>query len=840
MGKALSGFGEAMSRLNTLQTQKELRQNPPEDIFSDAVNKNFSYEEFNEDGTLDFILSYQRLNTLVDNSDLFLNNAKQEALQSIDSLKISSSAKQDIAVLVGKQFEKLGSELKVKNSLVQERDKFIKSLVGTLSANIQLNSSKTFDTANYIAPANELGLQEAEEFLESLSEEEKGLPQFSQLKTAIAMGNAKVAFHGTAYAFQEAIEQGEVADFISSKYVNVSQFDKWMSESGKYAGMEFDADSILKYTQAFSNYTNKMPLNFVKKVIEPFINQPTIRPDQANTYIAIAEAKRKVGIEGLSPHADALLTHFIVNGRSATAETINEIIGSYDTTQKPIEDSDLATSLKEITGDSVGLNELFVKNIGELEDLDSRFGNLTPGSENTSLDIFRRIQNKTIRLMLREGRLYGKSVREIKDELNLRSLMVFNSDNEFQSQAREAGIFEMINPFNIGDISSRMGYSTEYKVLPRVPSDRGIPIESADFERALESKLATILKYRNLGPDELKTEIERHMREGSVFKSNLNTNVFVMEIDGGEVLSISGEEIHDFVVNPMNFVDVDDITYGLNDVLKASVAMGPKSMKQVNEFYAWQNAGAKENLEEGYPYKFQASEILKDSDFKSLSKELQYDVLSYIGKRLNNFSSGNPMFSNAVFVNDYFAKSYDYAKSSQEYYSDLMQMNSEQLKAHLKDVETKSLSFDIMLASESIRAGMKPSTKKMFKHPIEKVLGQKVPSIMSAFRKKRTREKEGGTAVPTSMGPYVLESKTSIAELYKMLDEGHMIKPGSLDTLNEFLAVEDFEDNQLMLDSARYFLSIMLEDYSSYSEVPFAMKNKDVSKLVKKIVAGGN
>lgn len=828
LGTALSGFGEAMSQKSQYETEKVIRQNPPKDIFLDVFKKIFDYEEYTPDGEIDLPLSYKKLNLIIKNSDLLLKKAKEEAFERVDSLNVNFSGKKEISRQVNKHFEELNDSLSLKNIFVKQKETFENNVLKKFSNGLKtFNLNKQGEVNNsqnqHYFSVNEVALEESIDFYESLSPEDKTSKTFESLKALIVGAQSSQMYEQTYYSFLNAIYKGQGSDFAEATKIDTGRFSNWAEATGIYNSIKDDPNLILDFAKVFNAQSISFPKSFVKNVYEPFMSKPSYSGKEVDAFYALIEAS-KFGAQDISSIVTKRIEYFIETAPKApSARGLNELLSEYNSFRKPKSNKDLLEDINAILPEDVkGLTEMY-SNFKELKSLDDRISKLTGGSKNTFISEFLKIQKEELRKMVNEGILFtiGDEVSDLKTALKNRSYRRF----------MEQYTFEEISPYVVEPIprvgrTVHTGISSispkEYEVLPSVPQDRGVYVSSVDFKRALEDKLTTLLKLEYSDPEKLKKEVQKRIRNGSVIKTNSPSPTYMFELNNESLFSISQEEIVLNTIDPSAIVSVADLTFNINDTMKASLGIrSGKSNENYDLFKDWQKSPEK-NVLKGYPYQEQAVGITSTEEFKSLDQETQKEVLSYLGNRIGYVTTQNPLYTNPAFLKKYKETNYsNYDLAYTKYFKDLTKMENSELKNHLKEVTFAPFTFDLLYENELALV----SSAEFFTGVKKSV---KAPAILNAFasKVKRLNEKEAlyGESPPQNIKPYI------DAEIYTASEIADAINISS-DDLNDQIGEIDF-DNSIIISALRYYFSSLLIG-SELEQMPMAMTDKQLKAVFK-------
>lgn len=821
LGSALSGFGEAMAQQSQYETDKVIRQNPPQDIFTDAISNNFDYEEYTPDGEMDLVLSYKKLSSIINDSDFLLNKAKQEAFESIDSLNVGFAGKKEVARQVDDYFKDLGDSLAFKNTLVKAKDAFENSILEKFESSLKtFNLTKqgeesTSQNQHYFS-VDQTALEEGVDFYESLSLEDKASRKFQTLGAYIAGAQSSIVYEQAYYNLLNAIEEGQGSDFVQGTGMDMVRFSNWAKATGIYGQIKNDPDVIVEFAKAFNAKSIAFPKSFVKEVYEPFMSKPSYAGREVDAFYALIDAA-KYGAQDLDKIVTDRIEYFIKFGSSApSSKGVNELLAQFNTFQKPKSEAELKTAINAVLKSDIGgLNELIETDIEELDSLDDRIGRLSEGSKQTFIHEMRAYQHEELRAMVNENRLYSLSESDaIKKELLRRSYRRWMANNAIEyveepsSSIRGAAAKGMLTYW---------GFAGKYRTFPSVPVDRGVYVSPEDFKRSLEDKLSRLYRTEVPTGKELKKKVQNSLDNGAVIKSSTDFGTYMFELDNEPLFAISQEEIVLNTIDPSAIVSIADLTFNLNDTMKASLGIrSGESKENYDLFKDWEKETGEDVLK-GYPYQEQAAGITSTDEFKALDSETQKEVLSYLGNRIGYLTTQNPLYANPAFLKKYKKSNYtDYNTAYDEYFRDLVKMEDSELKSHLQEVASAPFTFDLLYENELALVG-KGGPKSV-----------KASTILKAFKSKlkRADQDEGlyAESPPQDLKPYIDAEKYSANEVAKAMEI-------SIEDFNVQMGEIDF-DNSILVDALRYYFSSLLAD-SGLEKMPMAMTNKQLKAVLK-------
>lgn len=835
-GELIGGVAQEISKafqtMSLFEDKKTLAANPLGSVVQQSLSDNVNFMEYDAEGNIDYLSSLEKADAVIEASTGLLEKSKQDAAVAIRGMGLNSVATERMAMaeVEGMFKSEFGDEDVFKQQLKGQKLALENQFISSLSSDLKATPSKVAKINPSVSPVNLVALENAKSFLNTIPSEEITDPKYAGLIADVVGADNEIQLQATSFGFLQAINLGlsEARAFTENQYVNIDNFDKWMSNNKFYDGMNLE--QMTAVTQVYRGMSITMPKEFVSNVVDNFILKTNYTPAEASVFRQFAEIRSNGSLGALSEAAaDRLDFYTSVIGGTPSSETLNETLSRYSRTFDASREG-IAKSLKDFGGSDFSeyITTDYEDNwfYDDLEDI--TFGmNLSEGAKLSVLTELNKYEMRSLEESLKRGVLPSPEL------VKQRALNTF----KLNAQAFQPEDFK-------GVLNRTGGEYHWYMPFPAESIYKGEQsAESAYYY--IKTKLMDQMKLEEVDPVVRNEKAIQMLKEGFIKTDPLIPDSFVLEYNGGDVVTVFGEELAQNSFDPEFAIDVNELGDGYGEFLKASLGVAPNSRQEIIDFYDWKFL---EDEIENYPYKAQAQGIIDSKDFKSSSPELQREILNYVGERINAFTQANPLRLNPDF-NKFQAELFpgDYWGARRAYYRYISELTPEQRAEKMREIKNQSLDFSKVISyttfsSEShIRKIQEkrpveeytkyiapPSRLVKLKHPDNKVL--------KAFEHRYKRMNEPVTmyaSAPSDLSAYYGAIDTTPKQFMK---EMVRLTPSVVDSLSEFLEDSEALSDFVQIDIARMLVASTFDETTVMPDYILAMNKKEFVSLVRKIV----
>lgn len=345
------------------------------------------------------------------------------------------------------------------------------------------------------------------------------------------------------------------------------------------------------------------------------------------------------------------------------------------------------------------------------------------------------------------------------------------------------------------------------------------------------------LKLEEVNPEVREEKAIQMLKEGFMKTDPLIPDSFVLEYNGGDVVTVFGEELAQNSFDPEFAIDVNELGDGYGEFLKASLGIAPNSKEEIEDYYSWKKMivdwdTTREVLDK-YPYKAQVKGITDTVEFKTADPWLQHEILDYVGQRINMFTKADPLMLNPDFLELLHDQKFDPDKSIRNnyygarsrYYKSISDYTPEQRAEKIKALKNRSLDFSAIISYEDA-SGVK------YLGPTE------IPNskVIKAFEHRYKRMNEPVTmyaSAPFSLSAYYGAVDTTPKQFMKQMVR---LTPSVVDSLSEFLEDSEALSDFVQIDIARMLVASTFDETTVMPDYILAMNKKEFVSLVRKIV----
>tara|TARA_Y100000004_G_scaffold82797_1_gene92897 strand:- start:19458 stop:22043 length:2586 start_codon:yes stop_codon:yes gene_type:complete len=826
IGDVAQEISKAFQTMSLFEDKKTLAANPLGSIVNQSLAENINFIEYDADGRIDYLTSLEKADAVIEASTGLLEKSKQEASLAVRNMGLNSVAQERMAIagIEGVFKSEFGDADSFKQGLRSQKVKLEMEYISLLSGDLKSVPSKVSESNPSISPVNIVALENAKNFLSTIPPEDVSDPRYAGLISSVVGAENELQLQATSFGFLEAINMGptQAKEFAQNQYVNVENFDKWMSNNKFYDGMNLEQMNAM--TRVYRGMSITMPKEFVSKVVDPFILKTNFVPAEEAVFTQFAEIRQNGSLGALSETAaDRIDFYNSVLPTTPTSESLNETLTRYSRTFDSSREG-MAKSLKDFGGANLSeyLTLDYTDFIWDADVEDVTFGvNLSNGAKQSIVNELNKYEMRALEESLKRGALPSPQL------VKQRALNAFKIDSQIYQPEDFKGILNKVG-----------GPDSWYMPFPDESLYKGQQTaESAYYY--IKTKLMDQLKLDEVDPEVRERKAIEMLKEGFMKTDPLIPDAFVLEYNGGDVVTVFGEELAMNSFDPEFAVDVDEFGDGYGDFLKASLGIAPDNKEQIDAYHTWKFS---EDIVENYPYTKQAKDIIDNPDFKSASPELQKEILDYVGQRINLFTKKDPLKLNPDFL-EMWDGTYDgYFESKDAYYRIVSNYTPEQRAEKMRELKNRSLDFSTLVSYEDRTTARYIVGGWKKEQPIRYVGPKEIPNskVMKAFEHRFKRMSEPVTiysSAPNDLSSYYGAVETSDKAFIEQMVN---LSGSVVDSLEEFLndpeALSDF--NQI--DIARMLVASTFDPSTAVPDYVLAMTKSQFVSLARKIVKEGS
>lgn len=818
-GELIGGVAQEISKafqtMSLFEDKKTLAANPLGSVVQQSLSDNVNFMEYDAEGNIDYLSSLGKADAVIESSTGLLEKSKQDAAVAIRGMGLNSVATERMAMaeVEGMFKSEFGDEDVFKQQLKGQKLTLENQFISSLSSDLKSTPSKVAKTNPSVSPVNLDALDNAKSFLNTIPSEEITDPKYAGLIADVVGADNEIQLQATSFGFLQAINLGlsEAKAFTENQYVNIDNFDKWMSNNKFYDGMNLE--QITAVTQVYRGMSITMPKEFVSNVVDSFILKTNYTPAEASVFRQFAEIRNNGSLGALSEAAaDRLDFYTSVYGTTPSSETLNETLSRHSRTFDASREG-IAKSLKDFGGSDFSeyITTDYEDNwfYDDLEDI--TFGmNLSKGAKLSVLTELNKYEMRSLEESLKRGVLPSPEL------VKQRALNVFKLNAQTFQPEDFKGVLNKVG-----------GPDSWYMPFPAESIYKGEQSAESAFYY-IKTKLMDQMKLEEVDPVVRNEKAIQMLKEGFMKTDPLIPDSFVLEYNGGDVVTVFGEELAQNSFDPEFAIDVNELGDGYGEFLKASLGIAPNSNDEILSYYSWRSS---DDIVENYPYKAQAKSIIDNPDFKSADPQLQKEILNYVGQRINAFTRENPLKLNPDFL-----KMWDgdwpegYSKARRDYYSLVSNYTPEQRAEKMRELKNRSLDFSSLVSYENV-------------YGTSRYIGPKeVPNskVMKAFEHRHKRMNEPVTmysSAPSNLSAYYGAVDTTPKQFMKEMVK---LAPSVVDSLSEFLEDSEALSDFVQIDIARMLVASTFDETTVMPDYILAMNKKEFVSLVRKIVKEGS